>query len=104
MEFLTVCRANLPPRIRDQVKAVLTEAFGGWSLIPNIEGGWRSPSGSVITEKMDLWEVSLADTSPWSKLILSLGEQAGEQAVYVVIGTKARILNTSLIELGSEAA
>jgi hypothetical protein len=45
---------------------------------------------------MDSWEVATNEPEKFAGLALALGTQAGEEAVYVVLGTEARILDTGI--------
>lgn len=92
---LTVCRVNLPPRLRDTAEATFVDRFGGATRVDAI-GAWRAPHGAMIREPMDAWEVAMsdADARGWVPLVVSLAETIEEQMVYVVVDGRAALVPT----------
>lgn len=90
---LTVCHAQLPPSTRESALKAFLTTFGGCTRREST-GYWQNAEGYVYEEPMDSWEVATDKPEMFAGMVLALGTQAGEEAVYVVIGTEARILST----------
>lgn len=89
----TLCIGHLPPKCRDAAGRAIVARFGGWSR-SSVEGAWADATGEMFIETMDRWECATDEPEAFAGMILSLGEAAGEQAVYVVVGGEPRILDT----------
>lgn len=90
---LTLCRATLPPKVRDAAAHVFVSQFGGYTR-QDVSGGWRAPDGTLHVEPMDMWEVATDAPHAWAPAILALAESVGELAVYVTVGGTPQVIET----------
>ncbi len=74
--------------LRGILNRLLTE-FGGYTVAGEVEGGWRSPSGHEYHDRnTQIWvvieELQLSDLR---KLVLDIGRQLGQEAMYLEVST-----------------
>ena len=79
--------ANQKPIPHYSIKRELIERFGGYTQTLG-EGGWKSPSGKVITESVCVYDIALHPTRKHALLhfAASIALIHGQECVYVRFG------------------